>query len=305
MLHLVHAIVQPGTVPEVLMSAEDDANHRGHRAAPLRVEYQAAEERRGALLRTIAFGRAGNETSALLVQPATTTPRGGALFLHWFAPDEADGDRGQFADEAIGLAEHGIVSLLPQQVFPWSSDPSDAASDREQLASQLQRHRQGLDVLEKSIGTNLRVAVVGHDFGAMYAAVLLNIDRRPSAAVLIAGVPRWGDWFWPFWRISGKRTDYFAELASLDPENHLAEIAGVPLLFQFADRDYFVAGMTAWEFHRAAGEPKEVKTYESDHSMRSDAARADREAFLLRSTRRGVPLKREMPLPADTGSGPP
>lgn len=266
-----------------ILGADADRLFDYDSADPLRIDEVSAEERGHAIVRDIRFSRGSlDEVSALLVQPLAPAPNAGVLFLHWFAPEEPDGNRRQFVDEAITLAAHGIASLLPQQVFPWSAEPVDAATDRVRLGSQLQSHRHALDVLQSNVGNEAPLGIVGHDFGGMYAAVLLNTDSRPTAAVLIAGVPRWGDWFWPFWAIEGERADYFAALAPLDPERHLARVAGIPLLFQFAERDYFVAGMAAWEFHRRAGEPKELKTYDSDHAMRSEPATADREAFLLR-----------------------
>ena len=40
--------------------------------------------------------------------------------------------------------------------------------------------------------------------------------------------------------------------------------------------------MTGHEFHRAAGEPKEIHVYEADHGVRDPQAREDRAAFLGR-----------------------
>jgi hypothetical protein len=98
--------------------------------------------------------------------------------------------------------------------------------------------------------------------------------------VLIAGVPRWADWFLPFWQIAGDRFDYLRALAPFDPITHVANAAPAALLFQFARNDFYVAGMTGLEFRRAASDPNELKAYETDHAMRVPDARADRLAFL-------------------------
>ncbi len=50
---------------------------------------------------------------------------------------------------------------------------------------------------------------------------------------------------------------------------------------QFANDDYFIAGMDASELYNAAGEPKRIERYEADHAMRSDQALADRREFIL------------------------
>jgi hypothetical protein len=52
---------------------------------------------------------------------------------------------------------------------------------------------------------------------------------------------------------------------------------------QFARGDFYIADMTGLELHRAAGDPKEIHAYDTDHAMRAPEARADRRAFLHRA----------------------
>jgi hypothetical protein len=115
----------------------------------------------------------------------------------------------------------------------------------------------------------------------MYAALLAGDRRRPRAFVLMAATPRWGDWFLPFWPVSGERWAYLRDMEELDPITHIARAAPAPVLFQFARHDYFIAGMTGREFHAAAGEPKELRAYDAEHRL-DDAAQVDRLAFLER-----------------------
>ena len=84
-----------------------------------------------------------------------------------------------------------------------------------------------------------------------------------------------------FWPINEDRFDYSRAMRPLDPIEHVASIAPRPLLLQFADDDYFIAGMDASELYNAAGEPKQIKRYEADHGMRTEQARADRREFIL------------------------
>ncbi len=46
---------------------------------------------------------------------------------------------------------------------------------------------------DEAIDLSRRHGVV--DFGAMHGTILAAEDARISAVVLIAGTPRWGDWF--------------------------------------------------------------------------------------------------------------
>jgi dienelactone hydrolase len=215
---------------------------------------------------------------AHLVDPGVP-PTLGALFLHWFEPQADDGNRGQFLDEARELADAGVVSILPQLLFPWSGDPSGAVADIARIEAELARLRACVDELARR-GAG-RVVLVGHDFGAMHGVLLMARDARLVGGVLIAPANRWADWFLRFWPISEDRIEYQRALRPLDPIEHIGALAPRQLLLQFANRDYFIAGMDAAELFRAAGEPKRIELYDADHALRSDAARADRRDFIL------------------------
>ena len=79
---------------------------------------------------------------AYLVRPAGPAFPDGApavLFLHWFDPRATDGDRTEFVAEAVRLAARGVVSLLPQQGFPWTGDPVGDARDVAAVEAELAR----------------------------------------------------------------------------------------------------------------------------------------------------------------------
>ncbi|MGH2382333.1 MAG: alpha/beta hydrolase family protein, partial [Candidatus Limnocylindria bacterium] len=196
--------------------------------------------------------------------------------------EASDGNRTQFLREAVGHARaHGVVSLLPQGRFPWAGDPTDAGADAARIRAEVENHRACVDMLAARPDVdNGRIGLVGHDFGAMHGTLLAADDERVAAAVLIAATPRWGDWFLPFWPIDGDRHDYLRALAPLDPIERVAAIAPRPVCFQFARNDFFIAPMTGLEFHRAAGDPKEMHAYDADHGVRDAQAAADRAAFL-------------------------
>ena len=223
-----------------------------------------------------------NDREADVVEPAGGGRGPGMVFLHWFDTEAPDSNRTQFRDEAVELAmEHGVVSVLPQGRFPWAEPPTDAAADVARIRDEVAAHRAAVDLLLERDGVDpARIALVGHDFGAMHGLVLAAEDDRIAGVVGIAATPRWGDWFLPFWPIAGDRFDYLRALAPLDPVSVIGRIAPRPVLLQFARGDFYIADMSGLELHRAAGEPRTIKAYESDHAMRVPAARLDRTTFL-------------------------
>lgn len=224
--------------------------------------------------------------AAWLVRPnearAAEPPFAGIVAWHWFS-QEPLGDRNQFLDEARELADRGVVSLLPQGRFPWFEDPTGSDHDIAAIEGEVGRFVAGLDLLAgRPDVDDTRLAVVGHDFGAMLASIVAAREARIGTAILIAPTPRWGDWFLPFWEITESRGAYLQALEQLDPLSQMASIAPRPVLLQLAERDYFVPLMAGFELRRASGgsHALDVRQYDADHEMGIDGARRDRIAFL-------------------------
>lgn len=242
---------------------------------------RSREPRGSATLIDATYSAPDGDVEAYLVEPGEGASRAGVLFLHWFDPEAPDGNRTQFVDEAVALADRGVVSLLPQGAFPWDGDPTGSTADLARIEAHFARITAGIDMLTAR-GAD-RIGVVAHDFGAMYAALVASRDRRPVAYALVAGTPRWGDWFLPFWRIDEDRHDYLRAMAAVDPIVHVRDAAPAELLFQFASDDFYIARMTAREFAARASDPKAIEFYEADHAMRHPDAVADRGSFLGRT----------------------
>jgi dienelactone hydrolase len=232
----------------------------------------------------------GQPVSAWLVRP-TRAPREagpGILFWHWLDTEAPDGNRDEFLPEARALAARGVISLLPQGRFPWSIDPSGSAADAAEVGREVARLRQGLDLLvERPDVDPSRLAVVGHDFGAMLAILAAAEDPRITALALIAPTPRWADWFLPFWRIDEDRIAYLAAMRPLDPVEVIGRVAPRPMLLQFGRRDFFIPLMAGLELRRAAGgeEAADLQAYDAEHDLHDASARADRTSFLERVLR--------------------
>lgn len=229
---------------------------------------------------TIGTGDAAIE--AYVVEPGDAAARAGILFLHWLGDHRSD--RTQFLSEASSLAALGVRSVLPAGRLPWVPDPVDAPTDIANIELEQRRLEAALDALLAGLPKGSPVALVAHDFGAMHG--LLLAARNPGrlkAAVVIAATPRWGDWFLRFWKLEVDRFDYLRQLAPLDPIEAARRLKATTL-WQFSDRDYFIAPMSAVELANAApndGAPR-IEWYSADHAMRGAKARASRRAFLRR-----------------------
>ena len=219
---------------------------------------------------------------AYVVRPAGHVKRNsaaGVLFLHWLG--EINNDRGEYLTEAITLADQGVVSVLPQGYFPWVPNPDGTANDVKLVKNQVRAFRAALNRLAsvKAVDDS-RIAVVGHDYGAMYGALLADSDERVSTMVLQAPDAQMGNWFATFWlQLEGQeRADYLALFADLDPVDHTARL-GSHVLFQWAGEDFFIPAEVRAAY--AASSPDaQVELYErSDHEF-TDEARVARLAFL-------------------------
>jgi dienelactone hydrolase len=201
------------------------------------------------------------------------------LWLHW--PGEINNDRSEYLSEAVGLAGKGVYSVLPNGYFPWVPNPDGTTGDVTLVENQVAAFRSALDRLasERAVDPT-RIALDGHDYGAMYGALLADSDDRISAMVLQAPDALMGNWFAQFWlQLEGDaRTQYLALFDGLDPVDHTARL-GDRVLFQWAGRDDFI-GQDVRDAYAASSPDAQVDFYErNDHEFRDDA-RADRLAFL-------------------------
>lgn len=223
------------------------------------------------------------QVAAYLVEPPSPAPGGaaGIVWFHWLETGDPTSNRTEFLDEASALADQGVVSILVDGQFPWHDNPISIEHDIAAVESDADMVKQAVALLEANPSVDKsRIALVGHDFGAMYSSVVFGEDPSISALVMMAPTARWADWFLPYWPHSDDPDSYKASMKALDPVTALKKANGRPVLLQFATEDQYVPADTANEIARAAGSGMERTDYDTDHSLRLPGVSADRDAWL-------------------------
>lgn len=255
---------------------------------PPDVKVVGAETRDGVKVEDVAFkGPGGAPVEAYVVSPSEGRgPFAAVLFVHWFAPPHPNSNRTQYLEEARALTRRGTVSLL---VSTFWSDPARYRARRWQddyrnTLNQALDLRRALDVLLSRPGVDAaRVAYVGHDYGAMFGALVAGADARPKAYALIAGAARFPDWYL-FGSASGvpggeELEGFRKRFAPLDPVSAVRS-SKAAFLFQYGEDDRFTPRENFVELYLAAPAPKRLMTYASDHPMDAEAIRRDRTEWL-------------------------
>jgi dienelactone hydrolase len=217
----------------------------------------------------------GQRRVAELIGPVGAGPHAAILYVHWYEPESHDSNRTQFHEEAADLAQRGAVSLLVETM--WSDRDwflkRTQTDDYVNSVRQVVELRQAIDLLlAQPEVDSARFAYVGHDFGAMYGVLTGQIDPRPTCYALMAGTPRFSDWYLYYPRLEGAARAAFVEaMGAIDPIAHVAALAPAPLLFQFGRADPHVPIERAQAFFDAAAEPKQIRWYDAGHALCAQA----------------------------------
>jgi dienelactone hydrolase len=221
-------------------------------------------------------------TRAYLVRPAgAARPRSlaGILYLHWLEPPDVTQNRTEFLDEAVQAARRGAVALLPDLTFPWNFDVVGDQRDADSVRAQLAAVARAYHALLAQPGVDARrTAVVGHDYGAMYAALLAQQEPRIHSEVFMAGDATWSNWFATYFVDVPDPAAYDRLFAGLDPVDDVSRL-GAHLYFQWAGQDQFVSPAVRDRF--AAADPAgRVSLYPNAHHNLDQHAKDDRVPWL-------------------------
>jgi pimeloyl-ACP methyl ester carboxylesterase len=265
------------TTAATIPSVEERAQLLAYDASvPLGLVEKKTKRMNGVGVADVAFDAGDRKVSAFLVRPQGK-PKAAVLWAHWYG-EEANTNRTEFLPDALALARDGVLSLLPQGLFPWEEDVSeDAQVDQDLAVEQIVQLRRGLDVLQDEAG-DVALGFVGHDYGAMFGAALVA-DERPQAYVLMAPDATFSNWFLKYFVRGASKPELDAAFAPLEPVNNVGDALPASVLFQFAKSDRYVPYYVADKLTGAAGDSAQTETYESGHEL-DEKARKDRLAWL-------------------------
>lgn len=234
------------------------------------------QESGGVIVEDMTYANSfGVRRAGYFIRPEGVGPFPAILYVHWYEQESEDSNRTQFVEEAKQMAKRGAASLLIETM--WSDRDwfikRTQAEDYQSSVQQVVELRQAIDLLLSQPGIDAsRCGYVGHDFGAMYGTVMGSVDPRPSCYVLMAGTPKFPDWFLYYPKLEGKaREDFIKQMNPINPIDHVGKLTPAPILFQFADNDPHVPIERAEEFFEAASKPRELRWYEAGHGLNEKA----------------------------------
>jgi cephalosporin-C deacetylase-like acetyl esterase len=233
----------------------------------------------------------GGVVPAYLVVPNGRGPFAAIVWGHWYWPNSSMANRKEFLDEAVALAQAGVVSLLTDGPLarPGYVESKDPFNEQRfaYYVQQILDMRRGVDLLlARSDVDSKRLAYVGHSYNAGIGALLSGVDRRFKAFVLMAGsmsdeVGQATKEFQEFRQKAGaEKVDAMIEKYSwLDQGKYVSHAAPAIVFLQYATQEEFLTPERARQHAAVVSEPKQFKLYDAPHALNAEARR-DRIAFL-------------------------
>jgi dienelactone hydrolase len=241
--------------------------------------------------RAASVGPSGGIVPAYLIVPPGPGPFPAVIYGHWCMPGSDKKNRTEFLDEALVLADSGVISLLPDHVSIHPGFMEDTTLlNEQQIDVQVQQDvnlRRGADLLlaRKDVDPK-RLAYVGHSCDASAGAFLSGLDKRFKAFVLMAGdisfeVDKKTKAFQDYrQKVGPEKFDAYTEKYSWQDEGkYISHAAPAAVFLQYATDEPFLNGEVAKQYLEVVSEPKTLKIYDGPHALNTEATR-DRIAFL-------------------------
>jgi dienelactone hydrolase len=275
--------------------AQASNNSRGFdydQKAPLDVQEAGVENRGDVAIQDISYASPkGGRVPAYLVVPAGRGPFAAVLWGHWYWANSEFFNRKEFLDEAVALAQAGVVSLLttgpgarPGHVQERTPLSEQQVTDRIQAIVDMGR---GADLLlaRRDVDPQ-RLAFVGHSYNAEVGAYLSGLDKRFKAFVLMAGsmsdqVDLATEEYKQYrLKVGPAKFDAFmAKYNWLDPGKFVSHAAPAVVFLQYATKEEFATPERTRQYAAIVSEPKRFQLYDAPHALNAEARR-DRITFL-------------------------
>ena len=263
------------------------------RNAPLNLKQIAVQHRANATVYDITYDSPkGGVVPAYLVVPKGRGPFAAVVWGHWCWQNSSMRNRKEFLEEAVALAQSGLVSLLPDD--PMSrpgyvpiNDPIDERNATQFLQEVVDMQR-GVDVLTARRDVDpKRMGYVGHSCNAAVGALLSGLDHRFKAFVLMAGttsdeISQNTKAFQDFRQKFGpeKVDALIAKYSYLDQGKFISHATPAVVFLQYGARDEGITPQQAQQYAAVVSEPKQFKIYDAEHNLNAEARR-DRIHFLV------------------------
>jgi dienelactone hydrolase len=258
---------------------------------PLEMKQIGAEQREHATIYDITYASPkGGLVPAYLVVPKGKGPFPAVIWGHWYWENSPMRNRKEFLDEAIALAEAGVVSLLPDGPIARPGHVANSEPLNEQQITDITQAvvdmRRGVDLLlARGDVDPKRIAFVGHSYHASAGAILSGTDRRFKAFVLMAGSLsdevdlQSKEEQEHRMKVGPERYDAFVKkYAWIDPGKYVALARPAFVFLQYGKEKYFTPERIR-EYEKIVSEPKRLKIYDAPHALNAEARR-DRIQFL-------------------------
>jgi dienelactone hydrolase len=283
---LVGASASPAQDPELLRHFDYD------RHTPLNIKRLGVQHRGNADVYDITYDSLkGGVVPAYLVVPKGRGPFAAVIWGHWYWNNSSMRNRREFLEEAVVLAQGGVVSLLTDGpiVRPGHVESDDPLNEQQNidLVQQVVDMRRGVDLLLARKGVDpKRVAYVGHSYNAVVGAILSGVDRRFKAFVLMAGtmsdeVTMKTPEYQAYRQKAGpeKLDAFVAKYSWTDQGKYVSHAAPAIVFLQYGSQEKFLNAERALQYAAIVSEPKRFKLYDAPHALNAEARR-DRIAFL-------------------------
>lgn len=260
--------------------------------APLDVQEVGIEHRGGVAIHDISYASPkGGRVPAYLVVPEGKGPFAGVIWGHWYWQNSEFFNRKEFLEEAVVLANAGVVSLLPTGpgARPGRVQDKDPLSERQvtELVQAILDMRRGGDLLlARRDVDGKRLAYVGHSYNATVGGFLSGLDKRFCTFVLMAGglsdeVDMKTEEFQQFrQKLGPEKVDAFTtKFAWTDPGKFVSHATPATVFLQYATQEKFLTPERARQYAALVSQPKQFKLYDAPHALNAEARR-DRITFL-------------------------